>query len=130
MMLDASTAISLVRAMVLPRGSREHIPLIPMRPQEPIQPCAPRRSMATLARVSRLAKASAKRLGAQAASQMLRLATRNGPGSTPTRNWLASASQQTAPEAGGAAQAAGAFGHWTLATLAFCADETRLHSAC
>jgi len=36
--------------------------------------------------VTRLAKRSVKRLGDQAAPQTLKPATRNGPGSTPTRN--------------------------------------------
>ena len=61
---------------------------------------------ATLAEaVTRFAKRSAKRLGSGAVSKMLKPATRNGPGATPTRNRLARARQQIALEAGGAAQA-------------------------
>ena len=52
-----------------------------------------------------LAKRSAKRLGERAVSKMLKPATRSGPGSTPTRNWLVRARQQIALEAGGKAQA-------------------------
>src|SRR6516225_10911115 len=48
---------------------------------------------ATLAEAAtRFAKRSAKRLGSGAVSQMFRPATENGPGSTPTRTWLARAS--------------------------------------
>ena len=63
-----------------------------------------RRSTAT-ERVTRPAKRSVKQLGDQAASQTLGPATRSGPGSTPTRNWLVRARQQIALEAGGKAQA-------------------------
>jgi|SRR5262249_3992225 len=71
------------RAMALPWVMPVHIPLVQLHRS---------RATATLAGVTPLAKRSAKRLGSGAVSQMFRPATENGPGSTPTRNWLARAS--------------------------------------
>src|SRR5262245_24680697 len=98
----------LARATVLPWVITGHTPITPMHAQGLTRPWLPRKSSrrptAMLAGVARFAKRSAKRLGRQAASQMLGPVTRNGLGSMP---WglLASARQQIAPEAGGAAQA-------------------------
>jgi hypothetical protein len=88
---DAFMATSPVHVMATPWDMPGHIQLALIQPRKPTQP-ATRRSRTT---VARFAKGSAKRLGRQADSQMLRPATRNGLGLI-VWGLLASARQQIA----------------------------------
>jgi len=101
-MLDASTAIFLARAMVLPWVMPEHIRLIPIRVRWRIPPWSPRRSSRKLTVVVTgalgVAQRSAKRLGGHSVSEVSELATRSGVSST---RWVSvpSAKQQLKPMA-------------------------------